>query len=104
MPRSRYGTTAWRTGPTIANADAVSTACGTFRIQNQVVLCHDVRELLAGETANGLDDNGNGLIDEPGFLTIRNGDLLELSLSLEEQVPGVRGASATVTTAMRLEN
>ena len=39
MPRNRYGTTAWSTGPTIANAEAVSTACGTFRIQNQVVLC-----------------------------------------------------------------
>ena len=72
--------------------------------QNQVVLCHDVRELLAGETANGIDDNGNGLIDEPGFFAIRNGDLLELSLSLEERVPGVRGASATVATSMRLEN
>ena len=39
MPRSRYGTTAWSTGPTIANADAVNTACGIFKIQNQVELC-----------------------------------------------------------------
>ena len=39
MPRRRYGTTACSTGPTIANADAVSTACGTLRIQNQVGLC-----------------------------------------------------------------
>ena len=39
MPRSRYGTTACSTGPVIANAEVVSTACGMPRIQNAVELC-----------------------------------------------------------------
>ena len=37
MPRNRYGTTACSTGPVIANAEVVSTACGMPRIQNHVV-------------------------------------------------------------------
>ena len=38
MPRSRYGTTAWSTGPTIANAHVVSTACGMPKMTNSALL------------------------------------------------------------------
>ena len=38
-PRSRYGHTACSTGVTIANAHAVSTACGMPQITNHVTLC-----------------------------------------------------------------
>lgn len=42
-----------------------------------------VAKLQAGETENGLDDNGNGLVDEPGFCVTRQDDVLTLSLTLE---------------------
>ena len=38
-PRSRYGHTACSTGVTIANAHAVSTACGMPQMTNHTTLC-----------------------------------------------------------------
>lgn len=35
--------------------------------ERRIVLCHDVREYLEGETLDAADENGNGLIDERGF-------------------------------------
>ena len=43
MPRSRYGTTAHSTGPTIANAQVVSTACGMSNRTNSTSLCVENR-------------------------------------------------------------
>ena len=40
-PRNRYGHTAWSTGVTIANAQAVSTACGMPQITNHTLLWVD---------------------------------------------------------------
>src|SRR5262249_35172502 len=51
IPRSRYGTTAWSTGAVMANADVVSTACGTPRIQNQAELCTEY--WIGVKTADG---------------------------------------------------
>src|SRR5262249_62098339 len=51
IPRSGYGTTAWSTGAVIANADVVSTACGTPRIQNQAELCTEY--WIGVKTADG---------------------------------------------------
>ncbi len=68
------------------------------------VLTGSVRPLLAGETLNLADDNGNGLIDERGFNIHREGDLLTLRLSLE----GVDARGSThvrsFETALRLRN
>lgn len=61
-----------------------------------------VRPLLEGEIANGLDDNGNGLIDEPGFCVTRENNALRLHLTLEEEGPNgsllTRSWSTRVTT------
>jgi hypothetical protein len=35
------------------------------------VLCTGITELADGETANGADDNGDGLVDEAGFAVRR---------------------------------
>jgi hypothetical protein len=59
-----------------------------------------VRPLLEGELANGLDDNGNGLVDEPGFCVTREDDALVLHLTLEETAPD--GSLLTRTWATRV--
>jgi len=45
--------------------------------------CRGVAPLLEGEIANGLDDNGNGLRDEPGFCLVLEGDVLTARLTLQ---------------------
>lgn len=45
--------------------------------------CRGVAPLLEGEIANGLDDNGNGLIDEPGFCVELQGDVLTARFTLQ---------------------
>lgn len=52
-----------------------------------------VAPLQAGEIANGLDDNGNGLVDEPGFCMTLEGDVLTLNLTLQ----GEDGAGIMLT-------
>jgi hypothetical protein len=51
--------------------------------EQTVILCHGVRELDRGEEDNDLDDDGDGLVDECGFVFVRQGNLLRLSLTLE---------------------
>lgn len=46
------------------------------------VLASGVQPLWAGEATNGMDDNGNGLIDEPGFHVVREGVSVRIRLSL----------------------
>jgi hypothetical protein len=68
--------------------------------EQTVVLCHAVRELDPREVQNNLDDDGDGLVDEPGFVFQRDGDLLRISLALErldgERHPIVRTLETTV--------
>jgi prepilin-type N-terminal cleavage/methylation domain-containing protein len=53
--------------------------------ERRSVLCTDVSEMLEGEIAsNGTDDNGNGLIDEPGFSLEVSGSQIVVRLTLEE--------------------
>lgn len=54
--------------------------------QRTEVLCESVREWLEGEIpGNGLDENGNGLIDEPGFVFTFEGDRVVVWLTLEKR-------------------
>jgi prepilin-type N-terminal cleavage/methylation domain-containing protein len=56
--------------------------------EQRIVLCSDVSEFLAGETAgNGPDDNGNGLTDERGLCFEYTGSRLIVRLSLEARDP-----------------
>lgn len=71
--------------------------------ERRIVLCSGVRELLEGEVANGVDDNGNLLVDEAGFNVHRIGDVLYLRLTIE--VPGeTENIVRTLETSMRLRN
>ena len=51
--------------------------------EQTVILCHGVRELDGDEQENGLDDDGDGLVDERGLAFQRTGNVLRLELTLE---------------------
>ena len=70
----------------------------------RVVLSHWVRELLQGEEANGIDDNGNGLIDEPGLSFDVEGGSLNVRLSLERPDPDGRLITRTLATSVLFRN
>lgn len=71
--------------------------------EQRTVLCRGVSEMLEGEIANGEDDNGNGLVDEPGFHLTSDGDLLRLRLTLlRSHADGLQ--RTTVETALGPRN
>lgn len=72
--------------------------------QTTVVLCHGVRSLLQGEVANLGDDNGNGLVDEPGLVFELQGNVVVIRLSLEALGPDGSRVVKTVQTAVRIRN
>jgi hypothetical protein len=72
--------------------------------QKTITLAHDVRELMGAEQANGVDDDGDGLADEAGFLVTRNGSLLTVRLTVEEFLADGRSAATTLQTAVLLRN
>jgi prepilin-type N-terminal cleavage/methylation domain-containing protein len=48
---------------------------------------NDVAPLLEGETLNGVDDNGNGLIDEAGLCFSREGNLVTIGITIRAAGP-----------------
>lgn len=48
-----------------------------------VVVARGLSELARGESSNGLDDNGDNLVDEGGFVLRRVGDLFEVRLTVD---------------------
>ena len=72
--------------------------------EQEVVLCHGVREFLEGETPNMLDDNGNGLIDERGFSVDLDGENLTFRLSLERVDASGNTVIRTLESSVWLRN
>jgi hypothetical protein len=72
--------------------------------ETSVVLVNWVRELLEGELPNGLDDNGNGLIDESGLSFEIDGDTITIRLTLERFDAEGTLITRTVETAVTLKN
>jgi hypothetical protein len=70
----------------------------------EVVLCGSVRPRAPGEIANGIDDNGNGLVDEAGLSFELSGRTLTIRLTLERPDRVAGTLSRTVTTSVRLRN
>lgn len=72
----------------------------------EVVLVENVRELLEGELPNSLDDNGNGLVDEPGFCVTYDlpTGVVTLRLTVERTAPESTAVVRTTETSMRLRN
>lgn len=63
-----------------------------------------VRPFLEGELPNGVDDNGNGLIDESGFHIQRIGTMLTVRLCVQEAGGGGTSERASVVTSVTLRN
>lgn len=63
-----------------------------------------VREYAEGEVANGLDDNGNGLVDEKGISFALDGNTLTIRLTLERIGEDDQVYTASVDTSIRLRN
>jgi hypothetical protein len=72
--------------------------------QRRHVITRWVRELAAGEVANGRDDNNNGLVDEPGFFVERFDKTIVVHLTLEKKDGEGRLRTRTVRTSARMRN
>ena len=72
--------------------------------EQRTVLCSGVAEFAQGESAAVGDENGNGLQDERGFSVQRDGELLTLFLTLQEQVEPGQVLTTSVRTSLRLRN
>ncbi len=53
--------------------------------ERRVVWCNAVRPFLSGEQMNGIDDNGNGLVDEKGLTFTIEGRKVTVWLTLERK-------------------
>lgn len=72
--------------------------------EERIVLCHDVREFLEGETFDGQDDNGNGVVDERGFNLHWADGVLWVRLTIERANRFGKVALVTVESAVDVRN
>lgn len=72
--------------------------------EQRTAVCGGVAEFAQGETAAVGDENGNGLEDERGFSLQRDGELLTVFLTLQEQVEAGQVLTTSVRTSLRLRN
>jgi len=63
-----------------------------------------VREFLEGELQNGVDDNGNGLVDESGLAFVIEGPIVRVLLTLEREGAGDRRLTYTRESLVRCRN
>ncbi|MEO0649458.1 MAG: hypothetical protein AAFZ65_02120 [Planctomycetota bacterium] len=69
-----------------------------------VVWSRTVQDLLEGEEDNGVDDNGNGLVDESGLSIVVTGNLLTIRLSLGTVVSGGEEIESTIERTLTVRN
>lgn len=62
------------------------------------------RPFLEGEVLNGVDDNGNGLIDEQGLSFTLFGDSVTIRLSIAQTNPEGEEITQTVETVVTVRN
>jgi len=72
--------------------------------ERRVTWTNLVSPLLAGELVNGVDDNGNGLVDEDGLSFVLDGDSVRIRLTLQR--PEVVGGTVqqTVESVVYIRN
>jgi type II secretory pathway pseudopilin PulG len=63
-----------------------------------------VAPLLQGEVENGIDDNGNGLIDEDGLSFVLEGDRVTIRLTIRRPEVGGRMVEQTVESIVCCRN
>ena len=62
------------------------------------------RPFLEGELPNGVDDNGNGLVDERGLTFTLDGNSVRIRLTMERDGPGDETILKTVETVVTIRN
>ena len=72
--------------------------------ERRIVWSNLVRPFLEGEIPNGVDDNGNGLIDEKGLSFVIFKNMVTIRLTLGRQVAGGRWIDETVETKVTVRN
>ncbi len=72
--------------------------------EKRIVWTNNARAFLAGEVSNGLDDNGNGLVDERGLAFSIDGDLVTIQLTLEKVLENGSVLPYTVQTQVKCRN
>lgn len=70
----------------------------------RVVWTNIVRPLLGGELPNGIDDNGNGLVDESGLNFTLQGNTVQIRLTLERMDASGDLVDESVETQVTLRN
>lgn len=90
-PFGDTGGLAWRQRPDAAD-------------EYRVIWTNAVRPFLEGELPNGLDDNGNGLVDESGISFTIDGDLVTVRLTLESPRAGQTPLLSTIEARVVCRN
>lgn len=72
--------------------------------ERRVVWTNVVRPFLEGELFNGIDDNGNGLIDEQGLNFTLQGNRVTVRMTLERTSPDGAVFTQSVSTGFTLRN
>lgn len=72
--------------------------------ERRVVWANTVASFLEGELPNGIDDNGNGLIDESGLSLVVDGRTVNIRLTLQRLDENGEPVSATVQTVVNVRN
>lgn len=102
------GAVAWGSPERIAldaaTGKIVWTENPSLAAERSVVWCSDVAASPAGEDLNGLDDDGNGYIDERGLAFAVDGQLVSVLLCLEDPSPGGAVRRQTFTATVRCRN
>lgn len=70
----------------------------------RVVWARDLRDFCAGEVLNGVDDNGNGLVDEKGLAFEVEGAMVRITLTLERIGPDGQVVTKTLETRVTCRN
>jgi len=72
--------------------------------ERKLVWSKAVRELLQGETLNGIDDNGNGFVDEKGMSFSIEGNKVTAMVCLERRTRDGRIVTETLSTTVCCRN
>ncbi|MCZ6597746.1 MAG: hypothetical protein O7B99_08925, partial [Planctomycetota bacterium] len=72
--------------------------------ERRVAWCNTVRPFLGGELMNGIDDNGNGLIDENGLSFTVDRNAVWIRLSLERMSKDGSTVTESVETVVTCRN